>query len=161
MTSPHTERRRWHDAADLAAHTGPDPITMGRLLGYLFAVTATVELLSLLFFEFAAIDKLRILALSLAAYGLVALLLFASERLPHWALHLVVACGTALISASIHFSGQSPSVYILFYLWVALYACYFFSRRAAAAQVGLVGIAYGAVLASRPQTFAPVANWLI
>jgi diguanylate cyclase (GGDEF)-like protein/putative nucleotidyltransferase with HDIG domain len=91
----------------------------------------------------------------------VALLLFASDRLPHWVLHLVVACGTALISASIHFSGQSPSVYILFYLWVALYACYFFSRSAAAVHLGLVGIAYGAVLVSRPQTFAPVANWLI
>ncbi|MDX6666800.1 MAG: hypothetical protein QOK04_180, partial [Solirubrobacteraceae bacterium] len=114
MTSPQTERRRWHDAADLAAHAAPDPLVMGRLLGYLFAVTATIELLSLLFFDFAAIDKTRILALSLAAYGLVALLLFASERLPRWALHLIVACGTALISASIHFSGQSPSVYILF-----------------------------------------------
>jgi diguanylate cyclase (GGDEF)-like protein/putative nucleotidyltransferase with HDIG domain len=161
MTSPQTERRRWHDAADLAAHAAPDPLVMGRLLGYLFAVTATIELLSLLFFDFAAIDKTRILALSLAAYGLVALLLFASERLPRWALHLIVACGTALISASIHFSGQSPSVYILFYLWVALYACYFFPRRAASAHLALVGIAYGVVLAARPQTFAPVANWLI
>jgi diguanylate cyclase (GGDEF)-like protein/putative nucleotidyltransferase with HDIG domain len=161
MTSPQTERRRWHDAADLAAQAAPDPVVMGRLLGYLFAVTATVELLSLLFFDFAAIDKMRILALSLAAYGLVALLLFASERLPRWALHLIVACGTALISASIHFSGQSPSVYILFYLWVALYAFYFFSRRTAGAHLALVGIAYGVVLVSKPQTFAPVANWLI
>jgi diguanylate cyclase (GGDEF)-like protein/putative nucleotidyltransferase with HDIG domain len=169
MTSPDTERRRWHDAADLGGRSAADlggraaadPIVMGRLLGCLFAVTATTELFSLLFFDFASVDKLRILALSLAAYGLVALLLFASDRVPGWAFHLVVGCGTALISASIYFTGRSPSVYILFYLWVALYASYFFSRRAAGAHLALVGIAYAAVLASRDQTFPPAANWLL
>jgi diguanylate cyclase (GGDEF)-like protein/putative nucleotidyltransferase with HDIG domain len=141
--------------------SAPDPIVMGRSLGYLFAVTATIELLSLLFFDLAPEDQLRIVALSFAAWGVVALLLFAFDRLPAWSFYGIVACGTLLISASIYYSGQSPSAYTFFYLWVALYAWYFFSPRQAAAQLAFVGLAYGIVLAARHQTFPRAANWLI
>ena len=47
----------------------------------------------------------------------------------------------------IHFSGAETSPYAFLYLWVALYALYFFTPTKAALHILSIAIAYAGVLA--------------
>jgi diguanylate cyclase (GGDEF)-like protein len=152
------ERRRWT--------LGPSPAALEKLqaaraLGGLLAVTATVELSSVAVYRFSSADQLRIVALSASGYGIVALLLRTGARVPSWSLPATLGISTLLISAAIHFSGHSPSAYAFFYLWVVVYAFYFFPARHILPQLGLIGLSYAAVLSFSPQSFPPLANWAV
>ena len=161
LAKPAKERRRWHASADAAESADSSIAVMARLLAYLFGTTATVELLSLFVFEFPPTEKFRIVAMSMAAYGVVIALYFSWDRLRTWVFDVTLACGSLLITASIYFSGQSPSAYTSFYLWVVMYAFYFFGRRRGVLQLALVGLMYGAVLGLSAQRFPPLTNWLV
>ena len=85
-------------------------------------------------------------AIALVTAGIVAAL---GTRLPWIAFPGIAALGVALTSASIYFSGEQANGAAeneLVYLWPTMYAAYFFGRRMAALQVGLVGATYAAVL---------------
>jgi diguanylate cyclase (GGDEF)-like protein len=85
-------------------------------------------------------------AIAIAGAGVVAAL---GSRLPWIAFPAITALGIALVSASIYFSGQQANEMAeneLVYLWPAMYAAYFFSRRMAAFQVGLVAVTYATAL---------------
>lgn len=60
-----------------------------------------------------------------------------------------------------YFSAERPSPLVFFYLWVFLYASYFFSRRETAAQVAFVGVAYGALLTVAPPPTGVAAWWVV
>jgi diguanylate cyclase (GGDEF)-like protein/PAS domain S-box-containing protein len=49
----------------------------------------------------------------------------------------------------------------MFYIWVALYAAYFFTRAQAAVQIAFVGVAYAGVLALGHSTGNEPARWVI
>jgi diguanylate cyclase (GGDEF)-like protein len=70
--------------------------------------------------------------------------------------------GTALITATLYEAGDSGSAddVQIVYLWVCLFAFYFFRTRHALAQLAVVGIAYAAVLTTTaaPETIVP--SWL-
>lgn len=52
------------------------------------------------------------------------------------------------------------SFYSFWYVWVGLYAFFFFGRRWGAAHMVLIGVAYGWVLTQVPQT-SPIARWVM
>jgi diguanylate cyclase (GGDEF)-like protein len=56
-------------------------------------------------------------------------------------------------------SGEPVSFYAGWYIWVGLYAFFFFNRLAAAAHVGLAAALYAATLANEPAS-SPLARWL-
>jgi diguanylate cyclase (GGDEF)-like protein len=68
--------------------------------------------------------------------------------------------GTVLISACVYFSGESrggPATDIeMLYLWVSIYAAYFFGFRQAVMQIAFIAISYWVVLAvaADPSVFA-------
>jgi diguanylate cyclase (GGDEF)-like protein/putative nucleotidyltransferase with HDIG domain len=65
---------------------------------------------------------------------LAAVFLFAlPHRAPGWFLAIGPYSAAALTSVAVVFSGEATSAYLLFYLWVALYAFYYLSRRGAVA----------------------------
>jgi diguanylate cyclase (GGDEF)-like protein len=66
-----------------------------------------------------------------------------------------------VVTASVYFTGVSPSPNVLFYIWSSLFVFYFFNRRQATYYVLLTGICYGAALAFVELLFPPVATWLI
>src|SRR5439155_8026396 len=81
-------------------------------------------------------------------YPVAAALALAGERVSRWVIHVVMGFGTVMVAYGIHTAGDgrlagSASV---FYLWVAIYAAYFFPWRAVAVQLGLVAASYAAVL---------------
>src|SRR2546423_4181015 len=101
---------------------------MARVGAYLYTAGATLALVWLAFPHPRGSDDAILLAIVGAAYAGAAFLRFRGDRLPEGAFELVVAAGTVLISAAIHFSGRSGTPFVLFYLWSNLYAWYFFSR---------------------------------
>ena len=76
--------------------------------------------------------------------GTVAVAFF--DRLPAWAFQALVALGTVLVTVMIDYSEASTSPYAFFYIWLALYALFFFSRAQAVVQVLFIAVAYAAVV---------------
>lgn len=138
---------------------------MARCLAYLFGAGAALALVSLALPDSSESSAVALFlpqaGYSIAAIGVVAILLVNFDRLPLWTFQLTLSAGTALISFVIYLSGDPTSAYTMFYVWIALYAFYFFRMVEAAIQVAFVALAYGAVLHYKEAIAAPTARWLI
>jgi diguanylate cyclase (GGDEF)-like protein len=138
---------------------------MARCLAYLFGGGAALALVSLALAENYDISAADIfipqVGYTLAAVAVVAILLVSFDRLPLWTFQLTLAAGTALISFVIYASGDPTSAYTMLYVWIALYAFYFFRLSQASFQVACVGFAYGLVLHFQESIAVPAARWLI
>ena len=145
-------------AAAVAA-ARPDTGLMARSLMYLFTAGGALTLLSLLFSGPEA-EGPRIAVTGVCAFGMALLLLVAYDRTPAWAFDAMLACGTVLIEWTIWASGDSTSAYAMLFFWVAIYAFYFLPQGRAILQLGVIILAYAAVLAlNRDGTSAPVIHW--
>jgi diguanylate cyclase (GGDEF)-like protein len=142
-----------------------DRSLMARCLAYLFGAGAALALVSLALPDNSNATATDIVipqaGYAVAAVGVVAILLVNFNRLPLWTFHLTLTAGTALISFVIYSSGDPTSAYTMFYVWIALYAFYFFGWAQAFFQIVCVGLAYGAVLHFKESVTVPTARWLI
>ena len=158
------DRLAGHAQVRLTSDAASERAVMARSLAYLFAAGSMLAFASLALTD-SPTGALQPTALKAACAGaallLTTCLLAVSGPLRLWAFHLVLACGSALVSVAISFSGGVTSTYVMFYVWVTLYAAYFFTRGQAALQVGLVGIAYSLVLFAENGGELPQARWLI
>jgi len=148
-----------------SAQETADRALMARSLAYLFAAAAALALVSLELPQAGEQRTVEVAApfpiVSAVATALViALLLGASRVLRLWAFQLILFSKTTLISVAIYFSGGITSTYVMFYVLVALYACYFFSRTWAAIHIAFAGLAYGTVILAHGAGDAPFARWL-
>jgi diguanylate cyclase (GGDEF)-like protein len=143
----------------------PDRSMMARCLAYLFGAGASLALVSLALPNDSSSTATDIVipqaGYAVAAIGVVAILLVNFNRLPLWTYHLTLIAGTALISFVIASSGDPTSAYTMFYVWIALYAFYFFGWAEAFFQVACVAVAYGAVLHFSDRVSVATARWLI
>ncbi len=153
------------DDPALSVKAPDDRAIMARALGYLFAAGGALAFVALALpsaddvSQFGQIGPLE--WASVAATALLTLFLFcAPDRMGLWVYQLILASGTALISAAIYFSGEIASAYVALYVLSALYASYFFSRVAAVCQIAFIGLAYGLVLAVQDVPGNPLARWL-
>jgi diguanylate cyclase (GGDEF)-like protein len=96
----------------------------------------------------ATADESGMVLMAIGAAAIGVAMLLAGERLPDWTFHGFAACGTLLVTGTIHFSGADTSPFAFLYLWVALYALNFFSPTKAALHILFIAIAYAAVLAA-------------
>jgi diguanylate cyclase (GGDEF)-like protein/putative nucleotidyltransferase with HDIG domain len=96
------------------------------------------------------------------ACAAVALLLFTlAERMPWRLLQAAVALGTVLVSIHAWAAQNEPALSgEMLYVWLGLYAAYFFSPRHAAAQLALIAGAHLAVLLTTVRVEAVPAAWL-
>jgi diguanylate cyclase (GGDEF)-like protein len=138
---------------------------MARCLAYLFGAGAALALVSLALPNSSTATATDIVipqaGYAIAAIGVVAILLVNFNRLPLWTYHLTLTAGTVLISFVIASSGDPTSAYTMFYVWIALYAFYFFRWAEAFFQVACVGVAYGSVLHFSDGVSVATARWLI
>jgi diguanylate cyclase (GGDEF)-like protein/putative nucleotidyltransferase with HDIG domain len=132
-----------------------------KVLAGLFAAGATLAALTVALPHPADANQLGLLGIVANAYVIAALLYWCAHKLPAGALTFVLGWGSTLITGVAYFSGESPSPLVFFYLWVFLYASYFFTRRQAALQIAYVGLAYGVLLAARPPSSGIPAWWLV
>jgi len=142
--------RRQHDA---------DTRLRARALGLLFIAGATIGLTSLLLPHPSSADAAGLYSnIALAYLGAGVLLLFPGQ-VRRWMLHVALVSGVVLITRAVFLSGESVSFYAVWFLWVPLYAFYFFDRAAAAGYVALCAGLYALTLAHKVPTWA-VARWL-
>jgi diguanylate cyclase (GGDEF)-like protein len=128
-----------------------DRVTMARTFTYLFGTGATLVLLSLLFPSSPDRDTAGLVITTLAAYLVAIGFLVAWDRLPLWAFEASPLAGTAVVSLAVYFGGpEAATAYSLFYLWVALAACYFLRPPIAFAHLCAASAAYALVLLVAP-----------
>ena len=132
---------------------------VARVLAVLFAAGASLSALTVVLPHSARIDELGLLVIVANAYLVAAVLYVKAAKLPAWTLPPALAWGSTLVTGVAYFSGESPSPLVFFYLWVFLYASYFFTTRQAALQIVYVGVAYGALLTTRPPAGSGVSEW--
>src|SRR5919202_122240 len=100
--------------------TPPDrtvPARARRPIAWLFLVGALAAALSL-FLGPASADQTQIAAICGATWGLALILCFVPRRLPRWAVHVLLACGTLLVEWITLASGNADSPYPVLYFWV-------------------------------------------
>jgi diguanylate cyclase (GGDEF)-like protein len=135
---------------------------MARWLAVLFVAGSTLSLIAMLLPHWERQNTIATVVTALAAYPAAALLLLFGERLPRVAFHVLLTLGTLMITLGVYFGndGTGSLTAAVFYIWVALYAFTFFSRRWAAVHVAIVGVAYGTVLVAQ-HVHAGAAQWLL
>jgi diguanylate cyclase (GGDEF)-like protein len=138
-----------------------DRVTMARTFTYLFGTGATLVLLSLLFPHSPGRDTTGLLITTLGAYLVAIGFLVAWDRLPLWAFEASPLAGTAVVSLAVYFSGpEAATAYALFYLWVALAACYFLRPPVAFTHLCIASAAYALVLVLSPgHVMLPGLTW--
>jgi len=134
---------------------------LAQVLAALFAAGATLALLTVALPHPRGASELGLLLIVGDAYAVAAVLFWRARTLAGWVLPVALLWGSTLITGVAYFSGQSPSPLVFFYLWVFLYASYFFSARQTAAQILYVGLAYGALLAARAPAGGIPEWWLV
>ncbi len=140
-------RLRWSASGDTSTSTSTaDSVVMMRAAIYLWGAGATLALAWVALPHDARADDTAMLALAAAAYAAAAMLVVVFDRMPPWGFHVAVLAGNCTITAMVHFSAAATSPYSYYYIWTALFAVYFFCRRAAALHVVFSVIAYAAVL---------------
>jgi diguanylate cyclase (GGDEF)-like protein len=127
----------------LGARRERDLATVG--LAFLYSSGAALGLAVLLLPRPETVNATGVAALALGALVTAAIAL-AFRPLPWPLLHAAVVLGTALITAAVELSGELSGAYAFYYLWVGIFAAYFFSRRAVVAHVTLMALAYGGVI---------------
>jgi diguanylate cyclase (GGDEF)-like protein/putative nucleotidyltransferase with HDIG domain len=138
-----------------------DPSLMAQALACLFAAGATLVLLTVALPHSPRADVLGLLLIAGNAYLVAVLLLWRASTIPIGSLPLALTWGSTLITGVAYFSAESPSPLVFFYLWVFLYSAYFLTTTEMAVQILYVGLAYGALLISRPPTSGVPAWWLV
>jgi diguanylate cyclase (GGDEF)-like protein len=148
--SPHEVERRHRQRARFGA--------------VFFGAAAAVTLLGLLFPHQPEVDEAG-LGVVVAICGVASGLLFArGERAPEWVYMGVLALGSAVVSMALLFNGEraggSAGGDEMYYLWVVIFAAYFFGRVATAVQVALVLALYAVTLAVIDPADVAVSRWL-
>jgi diguanylate cyclase (GGDEF)-like protein/putative nucleotidyltransferase with HDIG domain len=138
-------RLRWKTPHGVAGDIS-DPTVMARSGAYLFGSGATLALIWLFLPVSGRVNTAAMLAMVVASYAMVALLIGGYDRLPVWSFKAFLFGFTLLVSGMIYYSGKSASPYSFFYVWAALYALYFFSASEAARHVLFMGFCYAGVL---------------
>ena len=157
MDTPLRERARSRDASwgeEMSgvrmARTGAVFCCLGALFGLLSAVVPDAEVRDQ--------DLLVLVSVVTAALGMA--LFAAQERLPRQGFHAVVVAGTALAATAVYAWGIGSAYVPLPFLWVVLFAFYFFPLRAALAHMALVAVAYAIVLAAQDYSGTRVDGWV-
>jgi diguanylate cyclase (GGDEF)-like protein len=149
----------------------PGQAELARSLGYAFVLGATVALLLTLVPNADDTNETGLLSLVALAYTVGLICLRAQDRLPSWATPAALALATVLVTYAVEFfSDPGRGIWAIFYVAVGLQAGYFLSRWWAAAQVGLVGGAYGLVIWGHSAAFeswvgtlatVALATWMV
>ena len=136
------------------------PAIMAKVLGWLFLAGATIGALSLILPHPSEYDSSALWTNVGVAYAFGFAVLLLRQRLPAWALQLSVLAGTIVVTRAVYYGHDPSGYYTFWYLWICVYAFFFFGPRWGAAHVGAVGLAYAWVL-TQVSGPTPVPRWVV
>ena len=135
-------------------------VTMARTAAFFFISAALIAPIVLVSPHSPSLDE-RELAVTAVASALVGLsVLLAQHRLPRWSFHVIAAIGTGLSTLAIYAWGTETTYGPLPYLWVTIFAFYFFSFPAAIVHLALITAAFAVELNAQDLGYTPVGGWL-
>lgn len=138
---------------------------MGQVAGLLFLVGTVMTVLGIVFPHSPQADVAGfwVLAALMAAISLAVFAL--RERLPSSAYRLVIALGSAVVSLAVYFNGERHGGRAadneVLYLWIALYAGYFFTRAQMIVQLVVIAACYAATLLAIAPGQVGFTRWFI
>jgi len=137
--------------------------TMARTFIYLFGVGATLLLVTLALPHSPDRDTIGLVLVGLAAYIAALGFLVLYDGLPRWLFEASPLLGTVLVTLAVYFGGSdAPAAYAMYYLWVALAACYFSQPAIAAIHLAIASAAFGIVLlVMGGDVTVPVLQWVM
>ncbi len=130
-------------------------------LAFPFGMGATLVCITLVLPHRSNTYEIGVLVAPLLAFVVSGVLLRFGRRLPTGAYYGILAAGSVLITVCVFFGGDNASAYPLLYVWVALYAFYFFPVRVAVAEILFVAALYAGALLARDLTSVPEVEWLM
>ena len=130
-----------------------------KAMGSLFVAGATIGAVSLILPHPAEADATGLWSNVVLAYVAGAAIFFLGRGAPQWFFHVALAAGAVLITRAVLLSHEPVSFYTAWYVWIGLYAFYFFSRRAAALHVAFAAALYALTIVHESPS-SPVARWL-
>jgi diguanylate cyclase (GGDEF)-like protein len=133
---------------------------MAAVLGGLFLAGGAIGGLSLLLPHPSEYDAPNLWSNVLLAFAAGVLLLLLRNRLPTWSLPIIVLGGTVVVTRAVYYGHDPSGYYTIWYLWIGVYAFFFFGRRWGLIQMAAVGAAYGWVLTELTGP-TPVARWVV
>jgi diguanylate cyclase (GGDEF)-like protein len=136
-----------------------DSSIRARAMALLFLAGGTIGAVSMVLPHSATANDAALWSNIALAYLAGVLLVALGRRLPAWAFHVFLAVGGVLVLRATLVSGEVNSFYSVWFLWIGLYAFYFFSRPAAAAHVAFAAALYAVTLIIHTPGSA-VARWL-
>ncbi len=108
----------------------------------------------------AVLDETLLLASCGGALVLALVLIAAYDRLPLWGLHAATLAGTALAGLAVYSWGTESAFGPLPFVWVALFAFYYFPLREALVHGALMAAAYAIALALESPPESAVDGWV-
>jgi len=140
----------------------PAAAEMARTLMWIILAGAAFGLIGSLVLPASAREVTGTLIISLVACAVAGILFVVPHRIPPWGYQAILALGTVGISVGIWVNGRATSDDEMFYLWGVLFVFYYFSRRQAVVQMGLVAAGYAAALIAQGGDLSQAAvRWLV
>jgi diguanylate cyclase (GGDEF)-like protein/putative nucleotidyltransferase with HDIG domain len=133
---------------------------MARWAAIYFALGGLFGLVSLVLPDTSVEHRALLLAVAIASLAVALMLSVVNDRVTLPGFQVVVAAGSAAASLAIYAWGHTSSYGPLPYLWITLFAFYFFTRRAAVVQLVLAMTGYGFALAAESPPGTHLDGWL-
>jgi diguanylate cyclase (GGDEF)-like protein/putative nucleotidyltransferase with HDIG domain len=135
---------------------------MGRALAYLFAAGSLITLVLYAVLGHPEGNTAGMVSVICLALVLGVAIEIGAEQIPERSYPWLVATGSVLIAALVYFRASSTAAHAFFYVWIACFSFYFFSRGVALAEVAFAAGTYAVGLALLPHPPSHALElWLI
>jgi diguanylate cyclase (GGDEF)-like protein len=160
MDPPLRERLGWKTSIDAGTTVPGSAASMARAAFWFAFAGVTIGLLALAPPHGPELDAAGALGVAAGAATLALVALIGFDRIPLWGFHVGIVAATALATLAIYSWGDEAPYGPLPYLWVTIYAFYFFSLPAALVHMAVLGAMFGIELGLRDLDYAPVSDWI-
>lgn len=160
MDPPLRERLGWRTAISRGVGAPTSTATMARAAIYFGGIGTLLGAAALVLPHSDRLDELALAVSVGCGAALTVFFVSAFDRLPLWGFEALAVVGVLLASAVVRAWGPGSAFGPLPYLWVAIFACWFFPLRGAVFQLALIAAAYAGVLAMQDLGYTPVAEWV-
>jgi diguanylate cyclase (GGDEF)-like protein/putative nucleotidyltransferase with HDIG domain len=160
MDPPLRERLRWREATDDENDAPATRAMMARTAALFAGAGALICLVGSLVPGDSQFDDGALLAAAAASAILGAFLLAAYDSIPVAWFHPIVLAGTAIATAAAYGWGTESAYGPLPYVWVTIFAFYFFTRGAALVHLALIAAAYALALVLEDPSENPLDGWI-